>query len=191
MSYTNEQLVSEAVETFFRENNLGVDGGLNKNWAKIKIGKIYLPLYNPPARRKALVFHDIHHAATGYKGDWEGEVSISAWELASGCGNYIAAWGLDLWAVAIGLFIYPQSVFRAFIRGKNTKNLYHNNISHETAFSLKISEMQDRLLLSTYVEKTPTAKEKLSFAFYAVLALIWAVVPFIIIPAAFLYYLLK
>src|SRR5690348_13588744 len=108
--YPPEQVVKEAMETYFREHNLGEDGGLNKMWAKIKVGPIYIPLLNIPARRKALVFHDIHHIVTGYAGDWRGEVSISSWEISTGCGKYWVAWVLDLGAIAIGLFIYPKSV---------------------------------------------------------------------------------
>ncbi|HSY77579.1 MAG TPA: hypothetical protein VK890_12015, partial [Bacteroidia bacterium] len=132
MSYPPQQTVKEAMQNYFRENDLGEDGGLNKTWAKIKIGPVYLPLLNIPARRKALVLHDIHHIVTGYKGDWRGEVSISAWEVSSGCGKLWAALLIDLWAFAIGLCIYPESVFHAFLRGRRTKNLYTNNIlQHE------------------------------------------------------------
>jgi hypothetical protein len=150
-------------------------------WGKIKVGPIYIPILNIPARKKALVFHDIHHIVTGYSGDWEGEVSISAWEISSGCGKYWAAWGLDLGAMAIGIFIYPKSVFKAFLRGRRTKNLYHNTISHEAALGMRISELQDKLLLSSYVEATPTLQEKLAFLIYTKLAFLTIAIPFIIL----------
>jgi hypothetical protein len=40
-------------------------------------------LPNSDARRKAVVLHDLHHVATGYKTDWTGEAEISAREIAS------------------------------------------------------------------------------------------------------------
>lgn len=190
-TYPAQQVVRDAMQTYFKTHNLGEEGGLNKMWGKIKVGPIYLPILNIPARRKALVFHDIHHIVTGYSGEWEGEVSISAWEISTGCGKYWAAWILDLWGMAIGLFIYPKSVYKAFLRGRKTKNLYRNNISHNEALSMQIKELQDRLLLSAYEEKATTSKEKLDFILYSVGAFLSFVIPFIVAPALILYLLLK
>jgi len=191
MSYPTQQLVKEAMADYFKENDLGEDGGLNKMWAKIKVGPIYLPLLNIPARRKALVFHDIHHIVTGYTGDWKGEVSISAWEISTGCGKYWAALLIDSWAIAIGVFIYPKSVYKAFLRGRRTKNLYNNDIPHKEALDMQISDLQNRLLLTQYVEQTPTRKQNMQFAGYIILSVLWFFIPFIITPALFFYYLLK
>lgn len=188
--YPARQVIKDAMETYFKTHNLGEDGGLNKMWGKIKVGPIYLPILNIPARRKALVFHDIHHIVTGYSGEWEGEVSISAWEISTGCGKYWAAWILDLWGMAIGLLIYPKSVYRAFLRGRRTKNLYRNTISHQEALAMQISELQDKLLLSAYAEKDPTGKEKLDFIIYSLFAFLSFALPFIVAPILFLHILL-
>jgi hypothetical protein len=191
-NYPPDQVVKEAMESYFKANNLGEDGGLNKMWAKIKVGKIYLPLLNIPARKKVLVLHDIHHIATGYAGDWKGEVSISAWEISTGCGKYWVAWVLDLWAMAIGLFIYPKDTFKAFIRGRRTRNLYKNTISKETALSMKINELRELLLLNQQSSENPSSKEIRSFTFYSVLAFITFLIPFVISPIClFLFLKLK
>jgi hypothetical protein len=175
--YPAGQTVKEALHNFFAANNLGEDGGLNKMWAKIKVGPVYIPILNPPARRKALVFHDIHHIVTGYKGDWKGEVSISAWELSSGCGKLIAAWVLDLMALAIGLVLYPSAVYHAFIRGQRTRNLYKNNITHEAAGAMRIDELRAKLSLDQPHSESPTSAEKTTFLFYCSLAFLAAIVP--------------
>jgi hypothetical protein len=180
-SYPPEQVIKVAMQTYFKTHDLGEDGGLNKTWGKIKVGRIYIPILNITARRKALVFHDIHHIVTGYAGDWKGEVSISAWEISSGCGKYWAAWGLDLGGMAVGLFIYTKSVFKAFIRGRRTKNLYRNTISHEAALAMQINELKDKLLLLNDVEQVPTLKERTEFFFYSILALLTVAIPFIIL----------
>lgn len=176
--YLPGQTVKEAIQAYFKEHDLGEDGGLNKMWAKIKVGPIYLPLLNIPARRKALVFHDIHHIVTGYSGKWEGEVSISSWEISTGCGKYWVAWLLDLNGMAIGLFMYPKSVFTAFIRGRRTKNLYKNTISQQDALAMKIEDLQEKLLIKQE-DFVSTTNEQVLFITYSLIALITFIAPFV------------
>ena len=57
--------------------------------------------------------HDLHHIATGYDTSWTGEAEIAAWELASGCRGYVAAWVLDLASIPLGLVIAPRRLLRA------------------------------------------------------------------------------
>src|SRR5665213_2057181 len=104
--------IQEALAAFFEKNQLGPDGGANDDWAKIKLGKFYIPFPNSPARKKAVVFHDVHHIVTGYKTDWKGEAEIGAWEVSSGCGSYRAAWLFDFGIFALGVFLFPIAVFR-------------------------------------------------------------------------------
>ena len=40
---------------------------------------------------------------TEYDTNWVGEAEIGAWEIASGCGRYLAAWVLNLGAFGLGL----------------------------------------------------------------------------------------
>ena len=190
-NYPPQQVVKQAMEAYFKARNLGEDGGLNKMWGKVKVGKIYLPILNIPARRKVLVFHDIHHIATGYSGEWKGEVSIGAWEISTGCGKYWVAWILDLLAMAIGLFIYPKATFNGFILGRRTKNLYHQNITQNTALAMQIGELRNLLLLNQKSSENPTSKETRSFILYSILAFITFLVPFIIIPTLVAYLFLQ
>ncbi|HLG35435.1 MAG TPA: hypothetical protein VI757_11190 [Bacteroidia bacterium] len=175
--YDSTQTISNALDIYFTKENLGKDGGLDKRWAKIKVGKIYLPLPNTKARKKALVFHDIHHIVTGYDGDWKGEASIGAWEVASGCAKYYVAWVLNLWAMAVGLFIYPKHVLRAFVRGMRTQNLYHHSVPKEEALKMKVSELQKNLLLDKDMNTKITTGELFSFLLWSAVAVISAVIP--------------
>jgi ubiquinone biosynthesis protein Coq4 len=61
---------------------------------------------------------------TGYTTSWRGEAEIAAWELASGCRDHWAAWFLNGSAALIGRFIAPRAVWRAFRRGRASRNLY-------------------------------------------------------------------
>jgi hypothetical protein len=169
--------VKQALVNYFRANDLGEDGGLNKAWARLKIGNFYIPFPNTASRKKALVLHDIHHLVTGYNTDWKGEVSISAWEISSGCGKYYAAWVLDLGGLAIGLFLYPVSVFKAFIRGRRTRNLYDNHIPKEQALEMTVTALAVKLLLNKEMEKPPAPAELLAFIFWSFSSIVFTLLP--------------
>jgi len=179
--YETSRTVHESLELYFVKENLGKDGGLNEAWGKIKVWKFYIPIPNTKARKKALVFHDIHHIVTGYDGDWRGEVSIGAWEIASGCGEYYVAWYLNLGAMGVGLFIYPRSVFNAFIRGRRTENLYHHTISQEQAGSMQVGELQKKLKLDISMDNKVSLGELLSFISWSAAALIVTFAPWILL----------
>lgn len=173
-------LVSEALEAWFRKYDLGPDGGLNQSWGRIKVGKIGIPIPNTNSRKKALVFHDIHHVATGYTGDWPGEVSISAWEISSGCGSFGVAWLLNFGGFMIGLFLFPKLVFRAFIRGRRTQNLYHGLLSKEAAMRMPVAELQEKLGLTNVDPSPATAKEIFAFAFWGLTSVLVSFTVFIL-----------
>ena len=115
----------EARARYFRENGFEEDGGHADRWVRIKLGPVPLSFPNTRGRRVALLPHDLHHVATGYATTLVGEAEIGAWELASGCRTYYAAWVLNLGAVVIGLFLAPGRVLAAFRRGRRCTNLYH------------------------------------------------------------------
>jgi hypothetical protein len=177
--YESTQTVNKSLEEYFTKENLGKDGGLSKAWGKIKVWKFYVPIPNISARKKVLVMHDIHHIVTGYDGNWKGEVSIGAWEVASGCGEYWVAWYFNLGAMAVGLFIYPKHVLEAFIRGMRTQNLYHHTLPQEKALSMQVGELQKYLGLDKHIESKMTAGEILSFLFWSAASLLIPVMPWV------------
>lgn len=93
-------------------------------WVRLMAGPVPIYFPNSDARVRALRFHDLHHALTGYATTWAGEAEIGAWEVASDCADHYAAWVLNLLAMAIGLFIAPVRTWRAFVRGRSSRNLY-------------------------------------------------------------------
>lgn len=179
--YDSAQTINKSLEIYFIKENLGKDGGLNEAWGRIKIWKFYIPIPNTKARKKALVFHDIHHILTGYDGDWRGEVSIGGWEIASGCGKYWVAWLLNLGAMGVGLFIYPRSIFNAFIRGKRTENLYHHMMPQEQAMQMQVGELQRKLKLNQDVSGKVTTNEILSFLSWSIVALTVTFAPLVLL----------
>lgn len=99
---------------------------------------------NPPARRRALPLHDLHHVATGYGGGLGGEAQIGAWELRCGCPN-AAAFVLDALAVMLGCWVAPARTWRAWRRARGQRTLYRHGRAVEELLDLSVGEL--RLLL--------------------------------------------
>jgi len=143
--YPGDLSVREARARYFAANNLG-DGGYRDRWVKFKFGAISLWIPNTKGRVAAVRFHDLHHIVTGYDTTWKGEAEIAAWEIASGCGDYYAAWLLNLLALSIGLVIDFKSMARAFCRGQHSSNLY-NEAFDEKLLAVTVGSLRKRLNL--------------------------------------------
>ncbi len=116
--------VREVIERHRAESGIAADGGLSDRWVVIRLGRIPMPFLNTSARRRALALHDVNHLVAGVGTGNVGEAEISAWELASGgCGQYAAAWALDLAGMLLGL-VWPIHVIRAFAAGRMMRNAY-------------------------------------------------------------------
>jgi len=134
----------EARTQYFLDNGFGEDGGYGAAWVQVKLGPIPLAIPNTPARRRAVRFHDLHHILTGYGTDWNGEAEIAAWEVASGCKDMWAAWILNLFAMGLKLAICPARIFRAFVRGRYSKNLYGMEL--EPLLDQEVQAVQERMM---------------------------------------------
>lgn len=109
---------------YYQDNGFGADGGDALAWVPIKVWKLTLKIPNTDGRRRAVRLHDLHHIVTGYRTDWPGEIEIAAWELASGCFRWPAAFVINSFGLAIGFAVAPRRLVRAWARGKATRNLY-------------------------------------------------------------------
>ncbi len=98
------------------ESGVAVDGGSSDRWVVLRFGRIPAPFPNTSARRKVIALHDVNHLVAGVSTGNVGEAEISAWELASGgCGQYLAAWALDLAGMLMGL-VWPIHVDKGVCR---------------------------------------------------------------------------
>jgi ubiquinone biosynthesis protein COQ4 len=122
--YSDSSPLRHARAEYFRENAFGEDGGYGQRWVKVKLGLVPIWFLNTDGRRRAVRLHDLHHIATGYDTSLVGEAEIGAWELATGCADYYAAWLLNAAAVTMGVFLAPRRVWHAFERGRGCTNLY-------------------------------------------------------------------
>jgi hypothetical protein len=57
---------------------------------KLNSGRLKLAFPNTQARIRAVRYHDLHHVVTDYETNWKGESEIGAWEVATGCRDFMA-----------------------------------------------------------------------------------------------------
>lgn len=122
--YDDALTLREARERYFVANKFGPDGGYSLDWVDVKVGPIPFRIPNTAGRKRAVRFHDLHHTLTGYRTNFRGECEIGAWEVATGCADHWAAWFLNLSTIGSGLLFAAGDVWRAFVRGRRSANLY-------------------------------------------------------------------
>jgi hypothetical protein len=112
----------EARAEYFAANGLPPDGGYHDRWVRIQIGPIPFAYPNTEGRRRVTLAHDLHHVLTGYRTDIRGEAELAAWEIGAGCRDR-AGLQLELRVLGFGLLRWPREVYRAFLRGRRSRNL--------------------------------------------------------------------
>jgi hypothetical protein len=161
-AYADASSLLDARRVYFETNGFGADGGYTKRWVKLKLGPLPIVFPNSAARVRAVRYHDLHHVATGYDTDFAGEGEIAAWELASGCREFVAAWWLNLSALGIGLLRWPSRMWRAFLRGRHTENLYGATFD-DALLASSVSALKARLGLDRALPAATTV-DRTTFA---------------------------
>ncbi len=148
MEFYDENLrVKAALAQLFERFGFS-DDAYTAKWFAIGVGKWLIHLPNIPSRVYVARYHDIHHILTGYPANWRGEAEIGAWELATGCRTSFVAWFLNGGAVFVGLFIWPNAVWRAFKRGRRTRtNLYHG-FNYDALLQTTVGEVRAQIGLA-------------------------------------------
>jgi hypothetical protein len=160
------ETLAHARDRYFAANGLG-RGGYDERWVKLQAGPLPILFPNTQARIRAVRFHDLHHPLTGYGTSWTGESEIGAWEIASSCADHGAAWILNLAILAIGVAIAPGQTFRAFVRGRHSRNLYREAFG-DALLGESLTHARRRLGLD---QPVPPAKVRDAVAFAAWTAL--------------------
>jgi len=160
------QKIKDALQVYFSKYHFE-DGGYNLKWFKIKLGPFYFPFPNTKSRIAAVKLHDVHHLLTGYTAFFKGETEIGAWEIASGCGPYKIAWFLNFGSFFYGVFLYPRSLYKAFMRGRRAEtNLYYGMPYDEALLNTAVIELKQKLGIDS--KTTNTVGDSLLFYFYAI-----------------------
>ncbi|HTO52629.1 MAG TPA: hypothetical protein VMR50_04510 [Myxococcota bacterium] len=176
MTTSNATLtVGEARARYFAEAGFPPDGGYAAKFVQLgKLGPVPFGFPNSNSRRKAVALHDLHHVLTGYKTDWTGEAEISAFEIASGCGRMWFAWYINLQGMLMGWLVDPGATWRAWVRGRYSRNLYLEGYS-EALLREPVQALRQRLGLDRPAP-APSARDYASYAFWGGLALVDAAV---------------
>ena len=177
--YPPDMILGDARARYFELNNFGKDGGYDERWIKVKVWHIPIWLPNTAGRVRAVKLHDLHHVLTEYPTTWRGEAEISSWEIgAGGVGKYYAGWLLDLMSVAQGVVVNPQGVYRGFMRGRVSKNLFSKEFSDDV-LERKVGEYREYLNLNTD-PTLPTARDYFAFVIWLIISV--AVYLFVVAP---------
>lgn len=170
MIYSPEMTLREARALYFRLNNFGDDGGYEERWIKVKVWRVPIWLPNTQGRRLAVKLHDIHHVLTEYPTTWRGEAEISSWEIgAGGLKKYYAGWWLDIMNIAQGLVVNPRGIYRGFMRGRSTSNLYSTGFTDEL-LTHRVSEYRHKLRLDL-PSNAPSISDHLLFAMWILISI--------------------
>jgi hypothetical protein len=138
--------VREALSRHYVAHGLPEDGGATASWFRVRIGPVSLRLPNPPARRRAVFFHDVNHVVTGYDTTFSrGEMAIAAFEVGAGCGTFGLVWFINLTMFALGLVVHPHALFMAFVRGRHSKSIYHLRPEPAVLAGLSVADVRHRL----------------------------------------------
>lgn len=162
--------VREALARHYAAHGLPLDGGESERWFHVTIGPLTLRLPNPPARRRAVFFHDVNHVLTGYDTTFgRGEMAIAAFEIGTGCGPYAAAWLLNLGVLAFGLVARPRAVYDAFVRGRHTRSLYRLPADRSALGQTTVAELRSTLGIASG-PVTPDWRDRAAFGMWSIVA---------------------
>ena len=168
--YPATMTLAEARSLFFARSGLGEDGGYNARWVRVETKPIPVYFPNTACRVEAARLHDLHHVAMEYETDWAGEAEIAAWEIASGCGRHGWAWLLNLGAFTVGMALFPRRLYRAFMRGRRSPNLYREGFPESELATKSVGWLRDRCGIGRN-ESNASTSDKLAFVFWSFVAI--------------------
>jgi hypothetical protein len=172
----DDAYLGDALARHYAAHGLPADGGESESWFRVRIGPLTIRLPNPPARKRAVFFHDTNHVLTGYNTLFsDGEMVIAGYELGSGCGRYWIAWLINLGMFALGLVACPRPMFDAFVRGRRSASIYRRSEDRATLSAMTVRDLKTLARLDRPGDAA-TAGDRLRFTGFAIAGLVpWVV----------------
>ena len=167
-----DETLRDARQRYFAESGLAPDGGIDDAWVHIKVGPFPFAYPNSKGRKRLVPFHDLHHVATGYATDLQGEAEVGAWEIGSHMKEPL---GVFLGLLVMGFVVVwsPRRCFRAFVRGRHSRNLLGPG-AVVPDLDRQVAELRAELGLDQELPP-PTLGNRIDFATWASLsvAIVW------------------
>jgi len=176
--------LQEELAAFYAKFGFGETVGARPLTVPVYTGCLLVPLPNIEARHRYLKYHDLHHMVTRYSVGRIGEGEVSAWEL--GTGSLLASPTLafmNLIALSTGLVLEPRRMWRAFVRGARSNNLYSTayRTSIDTGEWQSVAQLRASVLEARAPNRFVLALRGVEFGGYAAAAMV--IHAFIAIPA--------
>jgi hypothetical protein len=176
--------IRDALAQHYMTYGLPLDGGASSPWFNVHIGPLKIRLPNPPARRRAVVMHDINHIVTGYNTTFsEGEMSIAAFEVGAGCGRLAIVWFINLSLLAIALVVHPSLAFAGFVRGRRSASIYAT-VRDATALTTMSVESVRTLLRIASTDVRARWTDRVLFAAWGAVAVVVFLAPLAVLLVA-------
>lgn len=163
--------LDDELRAFYLRSGFGENIGKRPLTVRVYTGCLLVPLPNVETRSRYLKYHDLHHLITGYGVGRIGEGEVSSWELGTGSFVRNPMLGfMNLIALSTGLVLDRKRMWRAFVRGCQSRNLYSAaDRSHVDAG--RWSSVEDlREYALDIRESAPGALRLIEFAVYCVLS---------------------
>lgn len=141
--------VRDARDAYLAENGFTMEA-YDAPTAKGSFFGLAFSVPNPPAHRRAIRFHDLHHVATGYGTDHAGEAEISAWQARRGliaAGAYVT--GIVLANAGLGLVVAPRRTLRALEDARGRGSLFTLDVAYEALLDRTVGELRALLAIPT------------------------------------------
>ena len=167
--------LDQELSAFYAKHGFGELVGARPLTVAVYTGCLLVPLPNVEARHRYLKYHDLHHLVTRYSVGRIGEGEVSAWEL--GTGSLLVSPTLafmNLIALSTGLVLEPRRMWRAFVRGTRSNNLY----ARDTRSRVDAGEWQNVAQLRESALEVKASSKGLSrlraveFGFYSAAAMV-------------------
>lgn len=135
--------VRDARGAYLAENGFTMEG-YDADHTPVNVWGVRFMFPNPPSRKLALRYHDLHHIMTGYGTDLTGEVEISAWELRRGIKGFsLFIQMIILFNVVTGFLHSPRAVWRAWRVSKEGGRCPNPSFRHyESLLKLTVGELR-------------------------------------------------
>ena len=147
----SEMSVRAARDVYLRENGFSLE---MYNQTTFELPTVVpgwtIVLPNPPARRRVIALHDLHHVLTGFGTDWTGELEVSAWEVRAGLGRSWVAWLICIPMMLLGFMQRPRRTLAAFRAARGARSLLVGNENADAWLDLSVAEARGRLGLPAF-----------------------------------------